>query len=89
MRTGVVEANLVTLNDEYRLPYVEDLVARKSASMEQGTLENAEFGFHRNEDERLVLQLEAAGRESKLPEVPAGRDALNDLLVRVRLAGLH
>ena len=31
MRTGEVEANLVTLNEEFRLPYIADLVARKLA----------------------------------------------------------
>jgi len=29
MRTGEVEANLVTLNEEFRLPYLAELVARK------------------------------------------------------------
>ena len=29
MRSGEVEANLVTLNETFRLPYVPDLVARK------------------------------------------------------------
>jgi predicted nucleotidyltransferase len=29
MRTGEVQANLVTLNEEFRLPYIADLVARK------------------------------------------------------------
>ena len=31
MRTGEVEANLVTLNEEFRLAYIADLVARKLA----------------------------------------------------------
>src|SRR5436189_745081 len=31
MRTGEVEANLLTLNEEFRLPYVADLAARKLA----------------------------------------------------------
>jgi hypothetical protein len=34
MRTGQVEANLVTLNQEFRLPYIDDLVARKLAGPE-------------------------------------------------------
>lgn len=29
MRTGEVEANLVTLNESFRLPYIPDLIARK------------------------------------------------------------
>src|SRR5439155_15780676 len=31
MRTGEAEANLVKLNDEFRLPYIADLVSRKLA----------------------------------------------------------
>ena len=34
MRTGEVEANLVTLNEEFRLNYMADLVARKLAGPE-------------------------------------------------------
>ena len=30
MRTGEIEANLVTLNEDFRLPYIGDLVARKA-----------------------------------------------------------
>jgi predicted nucleotidyltransferase len=85
MKTGEVEANLLSLNNECRLPYVQDLVARKIAGAEQSTLEDAEIGYHRKEYERLVSLLEDAGRDSPLPEVPEGREALNDLLVRVRL----
>src|SRR5204862_4336299 len=46
MRTGEVEANLVTLNEEFRLPYVADLVARKLAGPEKSKLEDADVGFH-------------------------------------------
>src|SRR5205814_1540048 len=35
MRTGKIEANLVTLNEEFRLPYIADLVARKLAGPEK------------------------------------------------------
>ncbi len=35
MRTGEVEANLVTLNEEFRLPYIGNLVARKLAGPEK------------------------------------------------------
>jgi predicted nucleotidyltransferase len=38
MRTGKVEANLVVLNDEFRLPYVPELVERKIHGAEKGTL---------------------------------------------------
>ena len=50
MRTGVVEANLVTLNDgEFRLPYIGELVDRKMSRAEQTTLDTPEIEFHRRE----------------------------------------
>lgn len=85
MRTGMVEANLISLNEEFRLPYIGELVHRKVSGAEQGTLESPELEFHRGEFRRLVGQLEKAVAESKLPEAPECREALNDLLVRVRL----
>jgi len=86
MRTGHVEANLVRMNAETRLPHVADLIARKLAGPEQSAVPDADVGFHRREYERLVAELEAARDASSLPESPTARPALNDLLVRIRLA---
>jgi hypothetical protein len=88
MRTGVIEANLVTLNLEFRLPYIADLVARKLAGPEKSKLEDADIAFHQTEYERLRGELQAAHDASQLPELPNDetRMALNDLLVRIRLA---
>jgi predicted nucleotidyltransferase len=88
MRTGVIEANLVTLNEEFRLPYIADLVARKLAGLEKSTLNDADIAFHEAEYQRLRGKLQAAHDASRLPELPRDetRVALNDLLVRVRLA---
>jgi uncharacterized protein len=85
MRTGTVEANLITLNWEYRLPYIEELILRKISGTEKGTLQTPEVDFHLHEYQRLVSELEAAAAGSKLPDAPSSRAALNDLLVRVRL----
>lgn len=85
MRTGRIEANIVTLNEEYRLPYIGELVARKLAGPEKGTLKDEDLTFHRNEYERLRAELERAFNESQLPETPSSRAALNDLLVRLRM----
>jgi len=87
MRTGEVQANLVTLNEEFRLDYVPDLIARKLAGPEQSTLNDADLGFHEREYQRLRGELQAAHEASQLPELPeeVTRAALNDLLVRVRL----
>jgi hypothetical protein len=85
MRTGRVEANLFRLNEEFNLPYVPELVARKMAGSEKGTLASAELEFHKAEYPRLLSQLEVAAAETSLQAEPTSRDALNDLLVRIRL----
>jgi predicted nucleotidyltransferase len=85
MRTGTVEANLVRLNDEFRLPYVPDLVQRKVEGAEQGMLPAADLEFHAREYGRLCEQLQSAFAESTLPETPSGAPALHDLLIRIRL----
>ena len=88
MRTGEVEANLVTLNEEFRLPYIAELVTRKLAGPEKSKLEDADIAFHESEYQRLRGVLQTAHESSRLPELPdeKTRSALNDLLVRVRLA---
>ena len=85
MRTGKIEANLIRLNDEARLPYIADLVARKTGGPELGRLEAADLTFHEAEYERLRSALQATFEESHLPEAPNAAAALNELLVRIRL----
>jgi len=85
MRTGKVEANLLTLNEEARLPYIPELVERKVRGSEKESLEAGEREFHRAEYARLLAALEKAAADSALPDEATARDALNDLLVRVRL----
>jgi len=88
MRSGEVEANIVKLNRQFRLPYIADLVARKVAGPEKSKLDNADVTFHEMEYERLRGELQTAHEASRLPEGPSeeSRAALNELLVRVRLA---
>jgi uncharacterized protein len=85
MRTGEVEANLVRLNEGAGLSHVDDLIARKLEGPEKSVLDDSDVGFHHREYERLRGELEGAHRASRLPEVPTARDALDDLLVRMRL----
>ena len=87
MRTGKIEANLVTLNEEFQLRYIPDLVARKLAGPEKSTLEDADLPFHESEYQRLRRELQAAHDAAQLPELPGEetRAALNDLLQRLRL----
>jgi len=86
MKSGRVEANLVTLNEEAKLPYIDDLIAQKLTGPEKGTLNSADLKFHESEYQRMTAALKQAYEESTLPELPSGHDALNDLLVRLRLA---
>src|SRR5437667_943390 len=65
MRTGEVEANLLRLNEEFRLPYISDLVARKLAGPEQSALEEADMPLYQAEYHRLRGALETAYQESR------------------------
>lgn len=88
MRSGEINANLVELNEEFRLPYVPDLVARKTGAAEQSTLAAEELLRFDPEFKRLIAQLDRAAEESQLPENPAPMAvaALDELLRSVRLA---
>jgi predicted nucleotidyltransferase len=90
MRTGRIEANLVTLNDSFQLPYLPELIARKVGGPEQSTLNDADLVFHETEYQRLRGELQAAHEASRLIETPADntRAALDNLLTRVRLGKL-
>jgi predicted nucleotidyltransferase len=87
LRTGRVEANLVHLDEEVRLPQLPELIARKTTGAEKGVLPAADLAFHEAEYLRLVALLEESARTSRLPEEPSARPALNDLLIRLRLRG--
>jgi predicted nucleotidyltransferase len=86
MRTGQVEANLIRLNETARLPYLAELIERKTGGPEKGRLERSDFAFHQREYERLSAQLEQARAESNLPEEAEGAERLNELLVQIRMA---
>lgn len=86
MRTGQIEANLLALNDTYKLPYINDLVARKLAGAEKERLTDADLEFHAGEYTRLRAQLEQSHLDSHLPESTSVAEGLNDLLIRIRLS---
>lgn len=85
MRTGVVEANLNSLNEQYRLAYIPELIERKTRGTEHQTLDSTETSFYASEFDRLCKILEDEASKTSLPESQNARAALNDLLVRVRL----
>ncbi len=86
MRSGVIEANLVSLTRAYPLPYIEYLLRQKTQGREKGLATGADLEFHREEYRRLMQELETASAASALPDEPSSRDALHDLLVRLRNA---
>jgi len=85
MRTGCVEANLIRLNEEFKLPFIDDLVARKLAGAEKGQIGSDSLAFYERQYHLLIGALEEAGQASRLPEGPSSKSALNDLLVRIRV----
>ncbi|MDJ0835747.1 MAG: nucleotidyltransferase domain-containing protein [Acidobacteriota bacterium] len=86
MRTGEIEANLQHLNEDFQLPYLSELSARKRTGTEEGAMGNADLEFHEGEYRRLTDMLVAERDRGKLPERSDARADLNDLLVRTRLA---
>jgi predicted nucleotidyltransferase len=86
MQTGVIEANLLRLNEVAKLPYLDDLIQRKVAGAEKGRLTEADLGFHRGEYVRLRQNLQEAHEASVLPEAPCGSAALHNLLLSLRLS---
>ncbi|HEX2189578.1 MAG TPA: nucleotidyltransferase domain-containing protein [Longimicrobiaceae bacterium] len=88
MRTGEVNASLPECNAEVRLPYVDELIARKRAGAEHETLADADPAFHQGEYVRLSRVLAEAAEASRLPAAPTGRRALHDLLLRIRLGAV-
>ena len=87
MRTGRVEADLTRLLDEYPQPGVRELVERKRAGAEQGTLSPDEVAAHAPAFDRLFARMHEAHASSTLPEAPTAAPALHDLVVRTRLRG--
>jgi uncharacterized protein len=85
MRARKVEANLRLLNEEFKLAYLSDLIARKLEGPEKSVLDEGDISFYQNEYERLRAVLEEAYGASRLPEFPGGRAELNELLIRLRL----
>lgn len=87
MRSGEVEANLPRLNETARLPYISELITRKTGGPEKGWLEHADLEFHEREYQRLTGELERAFSKSKLPEMPRAATDMNRLLIDLRLKG--
>ncbi len=87
MQMGEVEANLLRLNEYFRLPQIEDLVSLKLSGAEKSTLSDIDLDFHESEYRRLRAALEEASETSDLPKLPTAKPALHDLAIRLRALG--
>jgi hypothetical protein len=90
MRTGEINANLLDLNSEFKLPFLSDLVARKQSG-ENTSLPDADIQLYQQEYDRLRTALECARDDSQLPEAPAAstKVQLHELLVRIRMSAFN
>jgi predicted nucleotidyltransferase len=82
LETGEVESNLRNLNAHFRLPDIDDLIARKIT--EGAPLAAEEFEAHRPRIEELIARLDSAFENSALPEQAMNFGALNDFVIRIR-----
>jgi predicted nucleotidyltransferase len=89
LRSGEVVAHLPTLAG--LVPgapgHLAELVAAKSGA-EHSTVDSPTRSVLEADFVRLSAELDQAEGESTLPEAPSGAAELNDLLVRLRLAGV-
>ena len=84
LREGIVEANLQKLNARFGFPFLDELVRIKVGGERVGLPSDGDYV---RELERLEGELDRAFAESRLPEQPAARDAVNRLVVRARGTG--
>lgn len=89
MQTGMVEANLRTLNDEFQLSFIPELIARKTGGPEQQTLQTGEMAFFETKFGEWERRLIEAGERTNLPAENSAKAALNDLLVRLRFQSIR
>ncbi len=85
MKTGLIEANLTALNEEFKLPYITDLIQKKASFGEKAVMNDKDFSFYESEYERLISLLEEAFKKTKLRETCECKEDLSDFLVRTRL----
>ena len=86
MRTGEVVADLASLDGSMRVDGLATLVDRKRAGAEAMRLAPSEVAEHAKRPDALEVQLRDAHARSTLPEEPTTTAALEDLVVRLRLA---
>jgi uncharacterized protein len=86
LRTGEVEANIVRLNETFRLEFIPELIAAKQAG-ERAPALDLDWARHEARLLDLERELDAAFEKSSLPEKP-DRAAAHRLLVEERLRSI-
>ncbi len=86
MRSGEVLADVNELNRAFRSAAIDELVARKSAGAEQLLLREGELALHERALDALEAELKRAHAASSLPDEVDDLEALEDFVVRARLA---
>lgn len=82
LKTGEIEANLRHLNAHFRLPDIDELIARKTA--EGAALAEGEAEVHEPRIDELLTRLDSAFEKSWLPEKPTNFPTLNEFVIRIR-----
>ncbi len=85
LQTGEIEANLVRLDEHFKISGVDGLIVRKVTGTEKGRLEPADLKTHQPRLIQLETQMAEAFERSTLPDEPTTFDALDDYVVRARL----
>jgi predicted nucleotidyltransferase len=85
MEAGEVIANIQVLNERFRFPEIDELVARKRTGAEKMALDERDIEKHGALLDRLETKLQEAHDASQLPDEPTSVAALQDFVVRLRL----
>lgn len=83
MRSGRVQCDVRHLNDDFKLAFLEELIARKQ--LEKAVDETLDWHFHANQLDLLESSMTAAFEASDLP-TERDTESVNRLLVEIRLA---
>lgn len=89
METGEVEANLWVLNERFRIPFIPDLIARKTGGVEQQVLASGEMEYFDRQFTEWEKRLMEAREKTQLPSENSAKAALNDLLIRLRFRSIR
>ena len=85
METGDIVANIVTLNERFRIGEIDALIERKRSGAEKSRLAGDDLALHEPLLDALERRLQVAHDNSRLPEQPTTAAELDDFVVRIRL----